>query len=346
MKIKLFIFAILLTLSTKAIAQDPVFTQYFLVPETLNPGFTGFLNTPHAGILHRTHWWPDGDRKLDTEYAFFNTAVSDFVGLGITVLNHKEDFTGYNYLQLNGAFSYWVPLNDDWSFRPGLEAGYGRKDFGFGNLLLEDQIDPGTGTTSGGSVDPGVLNARSKISFFDVSAGFVLDRENAWFGATLKHLNRPDISFTDSGNSRLDMFLTIHGGYTFEITDSPLSIFPDDTKLLVTANFMKQSQYNRFDVGTALVFEQFTFGATAATNVGRKSENSHYLTSINPFGSVQLGHFIVGASYDFNTSAIGRSPGMYELSITWQHDLNIKCSGCPNYKVQLKSGGRAGYQRR
>jgi hypothetical protein len=45
-----------------------LFLQYFLVPETLNPGFT-FMETTYAGILHREQW-PDLDLKVDTDYAF------------------------------------------------------------------------------------------------------------------------------------------------------------------------------------------------------------------------------------------------------------------------------------
>ncbi|HEX9980937.1 MAG TPA: PorP/SprF family type IX secretion system membrane protein [Flavobacterium sp.] len=326
-------------------AQDPVFTQYFLVPETLNPGFTAYLDTWHAGILHRTQW-PDGDRRIDTEYAFVNAAIGDFAGLGITILNHREKFTGYNYLQINGAYSYKVELNDEWSFRPGIEAGYGQKSYGFGGLLLEDQININTGEISDGSVDPGVMNYSSKINFFDVSAGFVVDKEDAWFGASLKHLNRPGISFTESGNVPLEMLLSVHGGYAFNIYGTRFMFLPEETKLLLTGNYLMQSEYNRFDLGSALVFEMFTFGATAATNPGRKSSNSHFVTSVNAFGSVQVDHFIIGGSYDLNTSRLGNTRGIFELSLTWQLDFNYKCWGCPNYQVQLRKGGRAGYQRR
>src|SRR5690606_9447746 len=139
-----------LFLATTSHAQDPIFTQYFLVPETLNPGFTGFLDTWHAGILHRTQW-PDGNRRMDTEYAFVNRAVGDLAGLGLTVLNHREEFTNYNYVQINAAYSYKVVLDHDWNFRPGIEAGFGQKSFGFRNLLLEDQINLNTEVVSDGS---------------------------------------------------------------------------------------------------------------------------------------------------------------------------------------------------
>lgn len=345
MKLKALLFLLLLGISTKIRAQDPVFTQYFLVPETLNPGFTGFLDTWHAGVLHRTQW-PDGTRRMDTEYGFVNAALGENAGLGITILNHSEKFTGYNYFQVNGAYAYRISIDEEWNFRPGIEAGYGRKNFDFGGLLLEDQVDINTGAISASSADPGAMRYSPKIDFFDISAGFLFDKEDIWFGAALKHLNRPDISFTEAGNVPLDMYLTVHGGYAFNFYDTRFMFLPDETKLLLTGNYMRQSQYNRLDLGTALIFKMFTFGTTVAMNPGRKSDDSHFVTSINPFGSVQLDHFVFGYSYDFNTSRIGATRGVYELSLTWQLDFNYKCWGCPNYQVQLRSGGRAGYQRR
>jgi type IX secretion system PorP/SprF family membrane protein len=348
MNFKFLFYISILFFSIKASAQDPIFTQYFLVPQTVNPGFTGFLNTWHAGILHRTHWWPEGpQRKMETQYGFVDTAVSDAIGLGVTILNHREEFTGYNYIQVNGAFSYWIPLGNDWSARPGIEVGYGSKDFGFGNLLLEDQVDVNSGAISGNTTDPGALNARSDINFVDVSAGVVIDKENTWFGLSLKHLTRPDIAFTDNGNTQLDIFFSLHAGHVYELNNSPSSVLPADGKLFFTANYMRQSEYNRLDIGSALMFKDFSVGATLVTNTEHKSSNGHYLSSINPFLYAQLmEHFIVGLSYDFNTSKIKSSPAIFELSLTWQLEMNQDCSHCPNYQVQLKRGGRAGYQRR
>src|SRR5215217_4213259 len=92
MKIKSLILFFFLVISS-AKAQDPIFTQYFMVPETLNPGFTGFLETTTAGILHRTQW-PDLNFRVDTDYAFINTWFDEAnSGVGISVLNHREKFT-------------------------------------------------------------------------------------------------------------------------------------------------------------------------------------------------------------------------------------------------------------
>jgi hypothetical protein len=64
---------------------------------------------------------------------------------------------------------------------------------------------------------------------------------------------------------------------------------------------------------------------------GKKTGNSHFLTSVNAFGGLQYEHFKFGYSHDFSTSKIGQTGGIYELSVTYQFDLKVKCFGCPNY---------------
>jgi type IX secretion system PorP/SprF family membrane protein len=340
LKLRLFVCLLLFFTITESKAQDPVFTQFMLVPETINPAFTGIANAWNAGILNRRQW-PDGNRRMDTRYGYVNNMVTDQLAVGGTVLNHQEEFTNYNYLQLNAAVSYRVELDYDWRLRFGLEGGYGRKNFNFSNLLLEDQININDGSINNGSIDPGVLHNGDKIDFWDFSAGVVVDKEDMWFGAALKHINRPDIAFTERGNVPLDMFLTVHGGYYLILDNTPLSFMPDDSDVMFTFNYMRQSQYNRLDLGGVVEMPMFSFGLIAATNPQGKSDNSHFITSINSVISMKLGEFTFGYSYDFNTSQIGHTQGVYELSLTWQSDHT--CNRCDNYKVRLKRNGEAGY---
>lgn len=317
MKLTTALFIVLSFFTIRVNAQDPVFTQYSLVPETLNPGFTGFQYNWRAGILHRRQW-PDGNRVVDTDYAFVNKMIGDHAAVGMTVLNNREAFTNYNFLQVNAVYSYKVEIDYEWSFRPGIEVGYGTKSYNFKNLLLEDQINPNSGAIGGNTSDPNVLGQQGNINFIDIAAGFLIDNENGWFGATMKHLNRPNISYLDSRNVPLDLFLTIHGGYAFDMDGSPSTIFPENTKLLVTANYMRQSQFNRLDLGSALKFQNFVVGATAVLNPERKSAYSHFLTSVNPYVLVHFGDFNFGYSYDVSTSQLGHTQGIHELSLTWQ----------------------------
>jgi type IX secretion system PorP/SprF family membrane protein len=330
MKLKIII-AILFCFSFKlSKAQDPIFTQYFFIPETMNPGFTGFMETTYAGVLHRTQW-PDLALRVDTDFAFINTWVSEMnSGIGISILNQRENNTNYNFSQFNAIYAYRVQLNRGWYFRPAIELGFGLKSFGFQNLILEDQININSGIINTSSIDPLLLN--DKITFFDFSAGMVINNENSWIGVSVKHLNKPNISFTTNGNVPLSIFYSINVGHEFLIANYlDIKLFPYTTKMLVSANYMQQGEFNRLDIGTSLLFEKIFFGFTAVTNPAKNSSNSHLLTSINAFTGIQLDALKFGISYDFNTSNIGRTGGVYEFSLTYQFGLGVKCFGCPNY---------------
>lgn len=330
MKLKLNLLIIIGCFILKAHAQDPIFTQYFLIPETMNPGFSGFMETTYVGAIHRTQW-PDLGLKIDTDYAFVNTwSEAMNSGIGVSILNQRENNTKYNFSQINFNYAYRVRLNDDWYFRPAIEVGYGLKSYAFQNLVLEDQININSGVINTSSIDPLLLN--DKISFVDITTGFVFNTEKAWIGLSMKHLNKPNISFTANGNVDLETFFSLSAGYEFLLADYiDVALFPYSTSLMLTSNYMQQGEFNRLDLGASLVFERIFFGATGVTNPSKNADNSHFLTSVNAFTGLQYENMRVGFSYDFNTSKIGRTGGVYELSLTYQFDLDIKCFGCPHY---------------
>ncbi|WP_116788605.1 PorP/SprF family type IX secretion system membrane protein [Flavobacterium psychrotrophum] len=307
-------------------AQDPIFTQYFMVPQTINPAFTAFMETTSAGVVHRSQW-PDAKLKINSDYAFLNTWSEDMnSGFGVNFLSQRESFTNYSLSQVNASYTYRVQISDYWYFHPALEVGYGSKSYGFQNMVLEDQINIGSGTIDPTSSDPLALN--NKVGYFDVGAGFLFNNEDCWIGGSLRHLNKPNISFTMAGNLPLDMFFSINGGFETEVSNS---FFPFDSKLLITANYMQQSKFNRFDLGAGLIFERFFFGVIAATNPARNNPNAPLLTSINPYFGVQYEHFKIGYSYDVITNSMGRNGGVHEFSLLYQFDWEKKCQGCPDY---------------
>ncbi|QHI37257.1 hypothetical protein IMCC3317_26350 [Kordia antarctica] len=332
MKLKLCIFIIGLCFVPRMQAQDPIFSQYFLVPQTLNPGFAGFMETTHVGIVHRTQW-PALGFRIDTNYAFLSTWFPEAnSGLGVSFLSQRENQSSYSFSQFNINYAYQIQLGEDWYFRPGLEVGRGRKNFGFQGLVLEDQINIQTGFINTSSID--LLLLEENVNFWDISAGLLFNTEKAWIGISAKHLNRPNIALAANGNAPLETFFSISAGYEFLVTDFiDVRFLPFETRLLVTGNYMSQGRFNRFDLGTSLSVGRFFLGATLVTNPSKNSGNSHVLTSVNAFTGMQYTNFRFGISYDFNTSQIGRTGGVYELSLTYQFDSEAKrCYGCPDYQ--------------
>ncbi|TBV25656.1 hypothetical protein DMZ43_12020 [Meridianimaribacter sp. CL38] len=326
MRIKKSLLTILLFLfGYVARAQDPIFTQSFFVQETLNPAFSGFEDNgrTHLGLLHRTQW-PNLDLKINTQYFFWNKSIEygsgQGFGFGLSGLRHHESFTNYSHHQINANYAHRVNLNGGWYFRPAVEVGAGFKDFRFSSLTLADQININTGTVSSTSVDPLALN-NDNVFFLDISSGIVFEKEEHngiayWFGASVKHLNRPNISFVQGENLPLDIFYSLHATYRFP--------FLNDYSIMLTTNYMQQGEYNRLDLGAMFQVNQFLAAITAASNPNGSSSNSHLLTSVNAFFGLEYTDFRFGVSYDFNTSQIGRTNGVYELSVTYLS----RCRSC------------------
>ncbi|MCM4167653.1 hypothetical protein KCTC52924_00834 [Arenibacter antarcticus] len=318
----------LLSIAVKA--QDPVFTQYFLMPETLNPGFSGYTETTYAGIIHRTQW-PNLDLKINTQYGFINFWSDAMTsGYGISVLNQTESTNKYRLSQVNANYAYRVQLNRDWYFRPGIEVGYGMKSYGFQNLLLSDQINIGTGAINNSSIDPSLYS--DNIKFLDISVGMVVHNDNAWMGVSLKHLNKPNISLTPGGQVALETFFSAAAGYKFYIDDYiDVRLFPYETYMMLSTNYMAQGAFNRLDLAASLIFDRFFLGTSLVTNPALNGDHNELVTSLNLFGGLQIDQLKFGLSYDINTTRIKSTGGVYELSLTYQFNLDRHCFGCPDY---------------
>ncbi|SFU60710.1 type IX secretion system membrane protein, PorP/SprF family [Pustulibacterium marinum] len=307
-------------------AQDPIYTQYYNIPQVINPGATAIRESASAGIIHRSQW-PEADLKINSNYAFYNTYSEEMnSALGVNILSQRESFSKYHLTQVNFAYAYRVQLNRNWFFHPAIEVGYGNKSYGFQNLVLGDQLNIDSGTINPTTADPTILN--ENVGYFDFSAGAIINTDKFWFGITIKHLNRPEIDFTNSKNMRLDMFYSFSGSYTFGFQELP-RILPNNTQLLVSANYMQQGSYNRLDVGAGVQFSSITVGAIAATNPSNISDNG--ITSINPYLSFEYEHFRIGYSYDIVTNGMGRNGGVHEISFVYLFDLIKDCDGCPRY---------------
>ncbi len=321
---KRIIILILLVSQIKGVAQDPIHTQFFMVPETLSSSFTGAKQSTRAGIIHRTQW-PGLNFSINTQFAFVDNWFEEInSGVGISVLNHKETTTRYNFTQVNLNYAYQFPISEEWNVRPSISVGYGAKDFGFQNLVLEDQINIFSGIINVNSIDP--INLNESIRFLDFSASVLFNSDNSWVGFTLKHLNQPNISMEMEGQDNLEMFMSLHSSLYI-----PFGDYRSDNKLFVLANGMMQGAYNRFDLGAKYEMDRFAFGLLAATNPIRTDPNSHFLTSINAFVGMDWEGFRFGYSYDFNVTEIGRTGGVYELSVSYDFLNNDNCFGCPDY---------------
>ena len=320
MKKLLLLLLIINFVNTKA--QDVIFSQSFLVPETLSSSFTGATGYAKTGVLRRSQKTNYGG-NVNSNYGYYDTWFDRYnSGLGISILNQQETNSSYSFNQLNLNYSIVFKLSKEWFFRPSISVGYGMKSFGFQNLLLGDQIDIATGII-GLTSDP--LAFGNKRSFFDFSSSILFNNDYTWIGVTLKHLNKPNISLTSNDNVPLDIFLSVHMKYNlpFIIGNSPW--FTSQSEIYLLSNFMMQGISNRLDIGLQYIFDnKISFGLVSGLSPFRKLKETPLVSTINSFVGVKWKNFRFGYSYDLNTTKLLNNGGIHEFSIAYDFNLNIR----------------------
>ena len=316
---------LLLLLYVNIYSQDVAFTQSFMVPESINPSFSGFNESTKFGLIYKNQQWNGFDFNVNSEYMFFDDWYPDLnSGVGISFINHQETFTKYSLKQLNISWTYNVKINYYWNFRPSITFGFATKDFGFDNIVFEDQINIYQNIISLNTYDPIAFDENTRYA--DFGASFLIYNDQHWFGLTLRHLNKPNISMLSQGDLPLDLFISAHASL-----ELPFLKYNSDNRINFIMNFVKQAKYDRFDLGFQYIYDRFSFALTAATNPIQTSDESHLITSINPIVGFAWEGFKFGYSYDFNMSNIGGDGGISEISVTYDFLNNKDCFGCPIY---------------
>ncbi len=310
-------------LTVKFHAQDVIFSQKFLVPETLNSSFTGAIRASKFGSAHKSQWHST-DFKTNSSFAFFDTWLEKYkIGLGVSFLNQTESGASYSFNQINFNYSMAFRLNRTWFFRPSISAGLGMKNYGFQNILLEDQINVSNNSINKSSIDPILL--RSNRNFFDFSSSLLFNNDDSWIGLTLRHLNKPNISLTEGGNIPLDVFISIHSKYYLPLLEDNRTFFARKSKIFLLTDFIMQANVNRFDLGFQYIFDnQFSFGITTASVPIKNQNTSFGISSISMFSGIKWQGFRFGYSYDFNTTNLFFTGGTHEFSIAYDFDINIR----------------------
>ena len=320
---KRFIILILLVFSLQNYSQDVIFSQNFLVPETISTSFTGAIRSTKTGSVSRSQW-RNSALKTSSNFAFIDTWFEGFKsGLGVSFLNQKESGSSYTFNQVNLNFAMAFEMSDTWYFRPSISAGLGNKNYGFQNLLLEDQIDLNNNFINTSTIDPVLLKAQR--SFLDFSTSLLFNNEDSWVGLTLKHLNKPNISLTQNGEVPLDVFLSVHTKYYIPLLENYRTWFANKSKIYVLSNYMQQGVYNRLDIGLQYIFEdQMSFGMMVTTIPSKNTIEASTINSISTFAGIRWQGFRFGYSYDINTTELVNTGGIHEFSVSYDFEINIR----------------------
>lgn len=315
-------------------AQDPHFSQFFASPLTLNPAFTGkFDGQVRLAANHRDQW-PSIPKAYVTTTASVDFSVlkskipeGDVFGIGISGLSDQSADAALklNYGSLSMSYHKAFDENGYNTIGAGFQATFSSAMLDFSKLTFEDQLTQNgfTGTTSE------TLSNGNNQNYVDVNAGILYSgssngSNNYYLGASVYHINRPNLSFIDKVWN-LSPRLTVHGGGSFPLTDV----------LTLNASAIHQVQNKASET---------LVGAAISANLNNDKENpsSVYLGSwirfndaIIPYIGLEIGGLRIGASYDVNTSdlkAATASRGGSEFSLIYiKKTAQTKGIPCPKF---------------
>ena len=222
-------------------AQNQRYSQYYSAPARLSPALAGvFDGALRLGINYRTQWGANMNRAYNSAAFTADGKVAvfsdDFVGFGFNAMYDRSGMGAYQILDL-GFDQGRGRLAKDYSqfLIAGAHIGIGQRTVNYDNLRYSNQWDSEYTDSYYNYYNPAMSSGENMNDFRqnrlypDFHAGLMWygtfgKRRNAYGGASISHLNRPDISLfarppqDTAGNSfsvpveKIPMRFAVHGG--------------------------------------------------------------------------------------------------------------------------------------
>lgn len=304
---------LLICIVTKTNAQvDPHFSQYYVYPSWLNPALTGAFDGKYriSGI-YRSQWGNISPFK--TPGFSVEVTTEKNINVGVSVMQQTAGNGGYRYTTAYGNVAYtgvkWG-VNQTQRLTFGLQVGLLQRGFDRSKLTFGDQWNPITGYNPSNQsaesltrTNASDLDVAFGILYFDAAPG---KKANPFLGASASHLTQPDDKFSASGTEAFPIRYTFHGGIRFTLSD----VFSVTPNLL----YLRQGKSQEKMIGA---YGQYK--VTDETNL-MLGLNYRFEDAISPFLGFTYKNIMLGASYDINTSELGRianGSNSFEISLSF-----------------------------
>ena len=292
---------------------DPHFSQYYVYPAWLNPALTGAFDGEYrlSGI-YRTQWG-NISSPFSTPGFSFEATTDKNMNWGVSVLNQKAGSGGYNYTTAYCNFAYTgvrFGVNETKRVVFGLQAGMIQRRFDRSKLTFGDQWNPISGYNPNNFTadvllrnNSTVLDINAGVMYFDAQPGKKL---NLFGGFAVSHLTQPVDKFSASGEEKIPMRYTLHGGFRWTLSD----VFSVSPNLL----YLKQGTADEKMIGA---YGQYKARPELDLMLG---VNYRFEDAISPFVGFAYKNLVLGASYDVNTSDLGKlanGANSFEISLSF-----------------------------
>lgn len=289
---------------------DPHFSQYYANPLWLNPALTGVVDGSYRVNANFKQQWGGIANSFLTGGVSFDLAPTKNLAVGAMIFNQNAGELNFNYLSALASASYRVQIGADRlsMLNFGIQAGVINRTFDASKARFGSQYNPILGYDSGTGSTEAIANSSSLVPdvnvgvmYFDGNPGKNL---NPFIGASVSHLTRPVERFMGA-EVKLPMRYTVHGGARIRASEI-LDLTPN-------ALYLKQGTASEASVG---MYAQMTVNTSSTLLFGA---NYRFEDAAIAYVGFQLKNTVIGVSYDFNTSGLGRNLGAtggLELSLS------------------------------
>lgn len=301
-------------ISTPVWSQEDYFVGQSRFMQKVNSSYLGINSLNRVGVLYN-QIRVNSNQNIDNKY-FFGTLSFDEknFSLGLDVNSFRIDQTGYVTTLSNFSYIYKLQINNRLFFLPALSVGLGSSSFNSSSLVFEDQLDRATGFINTESIDPTLGQIRT-LNYFDLGASFILHNESFLAGMSLKHLNRPNISFDQDTEYIKPIQITFNGAYEFNINPYERGLLPNFSFLYTYGSVSYFDTKTYYYLSQELQLGEFSLGI---------SQQASYVSqfNLNNLGilvGLSFENFDFGILYNFPLRNIRQvfSPSVLELYLTF-----------------------------
>lgn len=343
--IKKFLHSVIFTFSFVAVmAQDPHWSQFYIMPQSLNPALIGAFNGNYriSGIF-RGQWnevLRNESVPLFRTYSFaadFRTnrgfGKNDAFGFGGFYTGDKagELKFGTNSGGLGISYHKSLDRRGNHFLTLGVQSEVFNRTIDYSQIKTGSQWD---GAAYNPNLPAGEYLVDDNFLFWDISTGLMWygrfnKRLNAYAGFSAFHLNSPAVSFLNVDTVRLNRKFVANGGIRFPLKGR----FDLQPKFI----YMNQGQSHEFIAAAdvRILFEErfpegnnFRFGAmfravggdTKSVWANKKGGKVLNAEAVVLTAGVDWNGISVGFAYDINVSELiagSRSQGAFEIGLSY-----------------------------
>jgi type IX secretion system PorP/SprF family membrane protein len=295
---------------------DPHFTQNYTYPMYINPAMAGQSSGDYrVSAIYRSQWSSMGSPYRTTGLSA-DAATNNNLALGINILNQSAGDAGFNYFNAYASIAYTgvkFGKNENHRIVFAMQAGLLNRSVNQSKFRWDEQWNPITGysashtsSESFNKTSATTLDMGTGAVYYDASPG---KRLNIFGGVSFYHINKPTDPMVFTENTELNTIplrYSIHGGVSVNLIEG--------TNIIPHILYNQQGNAKELMLGICgqkIVNEETTIIAGGYYR---------YRDAVAPCVGIDYKNFLVGISYDVNTSkpgAMARNMNSFELSFSY-----------------------------